>query len=261
MKLTLVCECEHPNERTPPLDDRYIIANIIVFVHASAIWFKKASDAELTAWVGLAKVAGKMLDFNLALLLIPVTRSLMLWMNDFGEHSSFGFAKWIPLRHNIEFHKVCALVVLGCASVHVIAHYIDFVFVPRKILNLYSYGPWITGPMICVSMFHIYSSAPEIVRRSKYLIFWYNHHAFIFFYLLLFVHMVQKETYFEQFFPYAIVPVLMYVCALLFILLYCDTRHSHNHRATQVHGRKDHESDERNTTGHDQESQVHSTGA
>ena len=108
---------------------RYVVANIIVFVHASSVWFKKASDAELTAWVGLAKVAGKMLDFNLALLLIPVTRSLMLWMNDFGEHSSFNFAKWIPLRHNIEFHKVCALVVLGCASVHVIAHYIDFVFV------------------------------------------------------------------------------------------------------------------------------------
>ena len=188
----------------------YIIANLIIFIHASAVWYKKAVDAELTAWVGLAKVAGKMLDFNLALLLIPVTRSLMLWMNDFAEHSNFNCAKWIPLRHNIEFHKVCALVVLACASVHVIAHYIDFIFVPRKILDLYSYGPWITGPMICVSMFHIYSSAPEIVRRSKYLIFWYNHHAFIFFYGLLFVHMVQKETYFEQFFPYAIVPVLMY---------------------------------------------------
>ena len=61
----------------------------------------------------------------------------MLWMNDFGEHSSFGLQSGYPC-HNIEFHKVCALVVLGCASVHVIAHYIDFVFVPRKILNLYS---------------------------------------------------------------------------------------------------------------------------
>jgi len=189
----------------------YISANAIIFIYQSQYWFPYASDNNLSSWVGFAKVSGKMLDFNCAVLLIPVTRSLMLLLNKSAESSSFSCARWIPLRHNIAFHKLCAMVVLVLAIVHVIAHYLNFVFNASETLSSFSYGPWITGPLICAAMFHIYSAAPELVRRSKYLVFWYNHHAFIFFYLLLFVHMVQIDTYFKQFFPYAIVPVVLYI--------------------------------------------------
>ena len=53
-------------------------------------------------------------------------------------------------------------------------------------------------------MFFIYSAAPDVVRRSKYEVFFKSHHFFTLFYLALFLHG-------PSFFYWTCIPVLLYI--------------------------------------------------
>ena len=72
MKLTLVCECEHLTREHLPLTTDTSLQTLSYSYMPPRFGSKKLPMLN-SQLVGLAKVAGKMLDFNLALLLIPVT--------------------------------------------------------------------------------------------------------------------------------------------------------------------------------------------
>lgn len=142
----------------------------------------------LSVWLAVAKGFGQLLNFNCALLLLPVARSFLLILNNKVVSMRQECAAWAPVQKNIEFHKLIAKWVMVCAIVHTYAHYMsamEYADIYRDNLML---SPWITGGLILLSMFIIYTSAVDVVRRASYNLFWNNHHWFILFFGCLLVH-------------------------------------------------------------------------
>ena len=52
----------------------------------------------------------------------------------------------------------------------------------------WDYTPYLTGAVVSTALLLIYSGAPNAVRLAKYEVFSRSHHAFIVFFLFLFLH-------------------------------------------------------------------------
>lgn len=142
----------------------------------------------LSTWLAVAKGFGQLLNFNCSLLLLPVARSFMLILNNKVVSLRNDCAAYAPLQKNIEFHKLIAKWVMVCALAHTYAHFMSVYEYPDVYRDNLMYSPWITGGLIWLAMFIIYTSAVDVVRRASYKLFWNNHHWFILFFGQLLVH-------------------------------------------------------------------------
>lgn len=170
-----------------------------------------------------AKACGNCLNLNCALLLLPVVRLLLRKINNIGEsfsmqqHSNDLFSRffahpmtrYIPLQKNIEFHKICAIAIFFYSWAHMIFHWLNLWVANEVTLRLFRFAGWkgtdyLTGAIVAFSMFFIYSAAPDVVRLSKYEIFFKSHHMFTVFYLAMFLHG-------PAFFYWTCAPVFLYL--------------------------------------------------
>ena len=115
------------------------------------------------------------------------------------------------LDKNVVFHKACAkYFVLTAALGHGVAHYFNYAAAPyyEKELsaNVYSASPthmaWspvtpltpiflspgLTGQLLVLVMVVIFAGAHDTVKRRHYETFWYSHHLFVVWFLLLLLH-------------------------------------------------------------------------
>jgi NADPH oxidase len=146
------------------------------------------SPITLSTWLAIAKGFGQLLNFNCAFLILPVARSALLALNNKVVSMRKDCAAYAPLQKNIEFHKLIAKWVLICALVHTFAHFMSVYEYSAIYEDNLMYSPWITGGLILLAMFIIYTSAVDVVRRASYRLFWDNHHWFILFFGSLLVH-------------------------------------------------------------------------
>lgn len=193
----------------------WMIANIGVF-----IWtFLKYRGDQWTylRWIvhdGLpvARGAAAVLNLNCALLLLPVCRNLMNFLR-----GCFECRRSIRrlFDKNILFHKTCAFVVCVASIVHIGAHVFnvnalvqsDGAYAEKVPADTTSESvaftslPGATGVGITVCLIFIVTTASEQIRRSYFELFWYTHHLFIIFYVLMCVHgisgFVMKQTNFD----------------------------------------------------------------
>eukprot|EP00750_Incisomonas_marina_P021488 INCI4459.1.p1 GENE.INCI4459.1~~INCI4459.1.p1 ORF type:complete len:903 (-),score=151.28 INCI4459.1:608-3316(-) len=142
----------------------------------------------VSTWLAVAKGFGQLLNFNCSLLILPVARSFLQFLNNKVVSLKTDCAKWVPLQQNIEFHKLIAKWVMICGIVHTFAHYMSVMEYADIYRDNLMYSPWITGGLILLAMFIIYTSAVDVVRRASYKLFWNNHHWFILFFGALLVH-------------------------------------------------------------------------
>jgi NADPH oxidase len=149
-----------------------------------------------TGWAPWAKGFGALLDLNCALILLPVLRTIIRYLYDRSTADQGCFATalrgmlyFIPLDENLKFHKLIAKVILGATIAHTIVHYINFALRPLAVFTLFN-GAWplVSGGVVCLSMFFIYTAAFENTKRGQFEIFWYAHHWFIVFFVFLFTH-------------------------------------------------------------------------
>lgn len=171
----------------------------------------------------LAKGAGVCLNLNCALLLLPVVRMLIKKLHNYG--SSFSskqqgndilnrffahpLTRYLPLQKNIEFHKICAVVIFFLTWLHMICHFINLIVANNVTLRLFRFAgwdptDWLTGAIATYAMFMIFSAAPDVVRFSKFEIFFRAHHFFVLFFLSLFLHG-------PTFFYWTAIPVFLYI--------------------------------------------------
>lgn len=155
-------------------------------------------------WAPFAKVFGQLLNFNCALVLIPVIRGIIRFLNDTEICAKTTLASFIPLRKNIIFHKFVAGAIAIATAGHVYIHYINFALAPVATLNAFGAAPWFTGPLIVIAMIVIYSGAQNRVKRAHYEIFFTSHHAFVLFFAMLLCHG-------PHFWYWSCLPVLLYV--------------------------------------------------
>ena len=170
-----------------------------------------------------AKAAGACLNLDCSLILLPVIKMILRKLNNAGVAASRyskstnvvtqffdkPITRYIPLQKNIEFHKLCAFTVFFFAWFHTIFHCLNLMKSTMTTLNNFAWLGWqgtdfLTGAIVSLSMFFIYSAAPNAVKHANFEIFFYNHHWFIVFFLMLFIHG-------PVFFYWSCVPVILYI--------------------------------------------------
>lgn len=162
----------------------------------------------------VARGAASVLNFNCAVILIPVCRNLINAMR--GTFESFRSLRRL-FDKNILFHKWCAYTICLFAAIHIGAHMFNINCLAQTtnpnadfIVNdnaspetiAFTTVPGITGLLITFSLIFMVTTAVEQIRRSYFELFWYTHHLFIVFYVALAMHgyagFVHRQINFDQ---------------------------------------------------------------
>ncbi|KAL7748024.1 hypothetical protein RI367_006570 [Sorochytrium milnesiophthora] len=133
--------------------------------------------------------AGLNLAITSSLIMLPMCRNTM------GMLRKTFLSKVIPFDETIFFHKVCAWTILFFSLVHGNAHYVNFFNVEfTRLLPVFTwqihYTMWggITGHIMVIIMFLMYTTAAVSIRQKSFEAFWYIHHLAIIWYLCFFFH-------------------------------------------------------------------------
>ncbi|KAH9621911.1 hypothetical protein KSS87_022414 [Heliosperma pusillum] len=201
---------------------------------------KRAAFAVMGYCLCTAKGAAETLKFNMALILLPVSRNTLTWLR------STRARLFIPFDDNINFHKVIAAAIVAGVLVHAGSHLTcDFPLLvnssPEKFAliasDFHNKKPtyWelvkgvegVTGIAMVILMAIIFTLATSRFRKNVvklpspfnrlagYNAFWYSHHLLVLVYVLLLVHgffvflvrdWTQKTTW-----MYISVPLLVYI--------------------------------------------------
>jgi len=180
----------------------------------------------LSYWAPIAKAAGVTLNLNCALLVLPVTKNVVVFLNDTLASGYYREAKrrsawfdrvfrspslasYLPfLTKHVDVHVLIAKTTAGLTVVHVLGHFFNYWQAPGFTQVRFAKWGWfgttfLTGAVALAAMFVIFSAAAEPVRRANFEIFWVCHHAFVPFFLVLFLHG-------PTFFYWCCVPLLLY---------------------------------------------------
>lgn len=132
----------------------YALANVALF--GEAVWRYRAQGAN--GWVQLARGCGACLNFNGALVLVPMLRHTLTWV----RRRRFGHL--LPIDEGIEIHRLVGEVMFGLALVHSAAHVLNIV------IHLDG-GAWtkaanVTGVVLLWTFILMWVFSRERVRRS-----------------------------------------------------------------------------------------------
>jgi NADPH oxidase len=126
--------------------------------------------------VFVSRGAGLVLGLDCALILLPMCRNLLVLVR-----SSLPFAtQFVSFDANIGLHKLTAISMLFFTLLHVNAHYKNFFMVEERIPQLgmkawnVHYSTWagLTGHLMLLIMFLLYTATATKVRKSKFELFW-----------------------------------------------------------------------------------------
>ena len=138
----------------------------------------------------IARAAALVLHFDIALLILPVCRTLISLLRQTPLNGI------IPFDKNITFHKLVAYSIVFFTWVHTVAHWVNFYrlataqrlgIVGWLKLNFLT-GPGWSGYVMLFSLMAILFTAIEKPRRANYERFWYTHHLFVIFFLFWSIH-------------------------------------------------------------------------
>uniref|UniRef100_A0A8C5AZ85 NADPH oxidase 4 n=1 Tax=Gadus morhua TaxID=8049 RepID=A0A8C5AZ85_GADMO len=146
----------------------------------------------------ISRASASVLNLNCSLVLLPMCRSLLTCLRGTHTLSSRGTRRLLDKSKT--FHVACGIAICIFSVVHVSAHLVNVVnfsaFYSEDLpaLNLARYLgeviPGITGVLLVVILFLMFTASSYCIRLSNYEIFWYTHNLFIVFYIILMVHMV-----------------------------------------------------------------------
>uniref|UniRef100_A0A671VDV4 FAD-binding FR-type domain-containing protein n=1 Tax=Sparus aurata TaxID=8175 RepID=A0A671VDV4_SPAAU len=150
----------------------------------------------------ISRASASVLNLNCSLVLLPMCRSLLTFVR--GSHTVSSRKTRRLLDKSKTFHVACGVAICIFSVVHVSAHLVNVINFSVSYsddfpaLNLARYRgevrhthiPGVTGVLLVLILFLMFTSSSYCVRVSNYEIFWYTHNLFIVFYIILMVHMV-----------------------------------------------------------------------
>ncbi|XP_074535709.1 NADPH oxidase 4 isoform X2 [Halichoeres trimaculatus] len=152
----------------------------------------------------ISRASASVLNLNCSLVLLPMCRSLLTFVR--GTHTVSSRKTRRLLDKSKTFHVACGVAICIFSVVHVSAHLVNVVNFSVSYsddfpaLNLAHYRgedpkliiltTRVTGVLLVLILFLMFTSSSHCVRVSNYEIFWYTHNLFIVFYIILMVHMV-----------------------------------------------------------------------
>jgi predicted ferric reductase/Ca2+-binding EF-hand superfamily protein len=158
----------------------YVVANVALFVGAVV----RYHEAGANGFVQLARGCGACLNFNCALILVPMLRHLLTWIR------ARSFGRFVPVDHAVEFHKQVGHAIFGFSLVHTLAHLCNYAISSEPVLDsLVRTKPGLTGVLALVVTALIWAFALEPVRRARHFqLFHFVHLLYWLFLPLLLLH-------------------------------------------------------------------------
>jgi len=184
----------------------WLVANCVVFGVTFDIYASKEEKFKLLGyWMCFARAFAGVIQLNTAIILWPVSRRALTYMRSIKLLN-----KIIPFDSNINVHKFVGLAICFFAMGHIIAHMgdiavicaatkeeLDAAFGVKKpwtfpedptFWNLLGSWPGFTGLIMTVCMFTAFVFVWEKMRRANFNAFWYTHHLFGVYILVLLLH-------------------------------------------------------------------------
>lgn len=198
----------------------YTVSNVLIFFVVLKTWMgivaAQPAEKRLSWMAPYAKAFGNVLDFNCVIVLMPVCRTFLRLLYNRSTRDKLCFSRFLsfilsftPIDHNIGAHRTIAQVVVIGSFGHTVAHMINLAMRHDVTVATFGYWAFISGGLIFLIMFVMYSAAAENVKRGHYELFWYVHHLFIFFYVLLVTH--GRGGFNGNFWKWLVLPGLVYI--------------------------------------------------
>ena len=189
----------------------YLSVNAVLFAVMWMEWTSKVNDSQamldsgvvderhtLTQWLTAAKAFGWLIDLNVALLILPVSRRLIRVLYHWSTYMGGGrFTKWViqplvralPLDCHLTFHRLVALVVVLASIGHTTAHFVQFALRPDLSQQLVGgLWPYISGVLLCLLLLLICTGAVRRIQRANWSIFQRTHSLYLVLLVLVLTH-------------------------------------------------------------------------
>ncbi|KAI4898998.1 hypothetical protein NFI96_024452 [Prochilodus magdalenae] len=152
----------------------------------------------------ISRASASVLNLNCSLVLLPMCRSVLTTLRGTSPVNSRKARRL--LDKSKAFHVACGVAICVFSVVHVSAHLVNAVrFSVRysddfPALNVAQHRgqdprililttvPGITGVLLVLILFLMFTASSHSIRVCNYEIFWYTHNLFILFYIILMVH-------------------------------------------------------------------------
>src|SRR6266581_102688 len=193
----------------------YFSFNAFLFGRA----FRDYADGGVDFYVCVARGCGASLNFNGALILVPMLRHTITWVRKtFLRH-------YIPLDHNIAFHKLIAHVMLVLSIVHSAAHVLNYSKLDTPLYaSLFLTPAGLTGFLLLAVFVAI--AFCERKRSKHFELFYFSHLAFVVWFALALMHG-------PAFWQWVLLPTLAY-CIERVVRLYRTQQPSHVFKAVPL---------------------------
>eukprot|EP01125_Pyxidicula_operculata_P005860 TRINITY_DN204_c0_g1_i1.p1 TRINITY_DN204_c0_g1~~TRINITY_DN204_c0_g1_i1.p1 ORF type:complete len:529 (-),score=77.06 TRINITY_DN204_c0_g1_i1:121-1707(-) len=204
-----------------------VILNAILIIERLFYYtIGEGKDYAFSYGVPIARSTAAAIRLDCGVLLISVLRNALSW-----SRGTF-VGTYLPVDKNISLHMGFAWLVLVLGSIHTTAHFVNvYAIAHGKNLDLlvqlgvlkpgavppdpltwaFTTVPGATGVVACIAMILMYTTAVSSVRRPMFELFWYTHHLFIVFFIILCCHGLAGLLEPPMFWMWTIGPMVFYL--------------------------------------------------
>ncbi|KAG7470910.1 hypothetical protein MATL_G00118950 [Megalops atlanticus] len=185
-------------------------ANTWLFWRTFILYYSSPQYYYLHKMLGLglciSRASASVLNLNSSLVLLPMCRSMLTCLR--GSHKLMSRKGRRLMDKSKTFHMACGIAICVFSVVHVSAHLVNALSFSVRYseefpsLNVARHRgedpriiilttvPGVTGVLMVLILFLMFTASSYCIRVSNYEIFWYTHNLFIVFYVVLLVHAI-----------------------------------------------------------------------
>ncbi|XP_013390859.1 NADPH oxidase 5-like [Lingula anatina] len=153
--------------------------NILLFLEAFVRHWLNSSHL----LVCIARGTGSCLNFTSILIVILVLRQILNWVR------STWLYRFLPFDDHIALHRVVGSTIVLHAVLHGVCHTCYNAFVVKKNWGLWFIDPYVlTGWILLAILLSIFCFSLPVVRRKLFSVFFFAHHLYIPYWVILLVH-------------------------------------------------------------------------
>jgi predicted ferric reductase/Ca2+-binding EF-hand superfamily protein len=158
----------------------YIAINLFLFCGA----VEKYANLGANVYIQIARGCGATLNFNGALILIPMMRHFMTWLRKSNLND------YLPIDESIEFHKLVGQVMFALAVVHTLAHFLNYSTLNTAFSqSLFGTKAGLSGFLLLLVFTIMWVTAQAPIRQGgKFALFYIAHMGYGLWFILALIH-------------------------------------------------------------------------
>ena len=173
------------------------VINIALFVNGALAYQGQGP------WVMLPRGCGASLNFNGALILVPVMRRILTWLR------SRRIGRLFPIDDALLIRRLLAYAILLLGLVHSAAHFVNYSQHDGILTSLMYTSAGRTGAtLLLISMVMWAFSLPRVRKSGRFELFYFSHLAYVLWFAVALLHG-------PRFWQYALVPLLAFALEYL----------------------------------------------